>query len=101
MSAPARVERCELTELEVASCAHCTGRTGDLGERQLRELAAADMRGGDVELGPLLVALYAGRCAACGDPFDVGADIARTLDSRDYVGPCCHAGREPDREGRP
>lgn len=64
---------CPVMEIPKATCAHCRKLPDPTGDRNL---------------GRPFTAAYAGRCADCDEPFDVG-DRIRADGEGGYVGPCC------------
>jgi hypothetical protein len=66
------MERCELTDLDKASCAHCRG---------IVDLPV------DRSFGPWFPARYEGRCR-CGQRWNVG-DSIRVIPGGFYEGECC------------
>lgn len=67
--------RCEFTELPEEQCAHCLGHRTAASERE--QLGDARWVG----------ARYPGRCASCGEPFDVDDQIRAAHDG--WISECC------------
>jgi hypothetical protein len=67
--------RCQFSELYVDECAHCRG-IADAGARS-PAAAAAPTR-----------AVYAGRCAACNEPFGEG-DPIKNVRGLGWIAGCC------------
>lgn len=76
-------ERCERTELLVDDCAHCRGH------KSIEE-QVADER---IQLGEARTrwfnAIYPGKCAGCGTPFDEGNLIHGVPGHAGWVAECC------------
>lgn len=76
------VERCELTELDKATCSHCREISDPEQEMTAvrRRLLANGWR----------VASYPGYCASCGEWFNVGAAIhASATAGAGWLAECC------------
>lgn len=73
-------ERCEMTELPTDMCAHCLGHREEPTAPARTALAVADR--------PWFTALYPGRCAGCGEPFQPGAQI-RMAAPTGWLAVCC------------
>lgn len=69
-------ERCAYSDLPANQCAHCLGHAGPADER--------DEPRGSLRWAP---ARYPGRCADCGEPFDVGAQIRAHAEG--WIAECC------------
>lgn len=72
-------ERCELTELDKASCAHCRGLIAPEDE-------VAALRSRLLARGGWYLAQYPGHCASCGEWFNIGAAIHA---SAGWIAECC------------
>jgi hypothetical protein len=84
------VARCELTELEAASCAHCRNLLSP--QEQVRAHRAALLAAGH----GWFASAYPGVCGHCGEPFDAGTAIRLLNISGDgaaqratYLAECC------------
>ena len=69
------MNRCDLTDLPVDGCAHCRGI--DDGPKPVSDVTVR------------IDARFAGRCAACGQPYSEGTLIGRSDEAGGWVGSCC------------
>lgn len=80
--------RC-LHDMEPGTCSWCTGRDGGEAEAKARD---ADL----LRRGRALPALYAGRCAGCGERYGEGTPISTRGAGPGWRASCCL-----DDNGRP
>jgi hypothetical protein len=74
--------RCDNTDLLVDQCAHCRNLV-DPEEEMKRQRSAL------VASGRWLRAVHKGKCARCGEWFNEGAAIQRSVDDGGWIADCC------------
>ena len=76
-------------ELPIGQCSWCNGKPVDREIEELLNQSGSRVSDTANTSYEIRVAMYDGKCARCGEQFEVGDTIKWSRDTHTTIGPCC------------